>query len=127
MSHIRCICGNDIADNRENNRYKADLIADEDSKIWTHLAESLAGFMKAVSAGGRLSWLKETFSSGYPKNLTDLEVIYDTISGVTTECSRTVYECDKCGRLWVQADREMKEFKSFVPESGGYQGVLRKR
>lgn len=125
MSHLRCLCGNDIYDNTDNLPHKAEFYAHQDFDIWSKMPVLIADFLRASLRGERNTWIRNYFLPGYPLELDDEAVIQDAMTSVTDRCRRTMYECTKCGRLWLPLSPDESKFTSFVPENAGYQGLLK--
>jgi hypothetical protein len=85
-------------------------------------AEALIG---AVVAGDRESWIGRHFGDGYPRDLPNGAVFHDFVIGLLREFLDDVYECEACGRLWVQRPGTDNEFAPFLPESDKVERVLR--
>lgn len=122
MSKLGCKCGHVITDQTDSLPYKASLLRDEvDNEFWDEVHRELKPLVKAAesednaviaSAFGELSpWLSAA------------ENLQDRISSLYTHRMSTVYECQNCGRLWVQ-QHDHGRFFSYVPEEGAYGAIL---
>lgn len=122
MSKLGCKCGHVITDQTDSLPYKASLLRDEvDNEFWDEVHRELKPLVEAAesedsaviaSAFGELSpW----FSAA--------ENLQDRISSLYAHRMSTVYECQNCGRLWVQ-QHDHGRFFSYVPEDGAYGAIL---
>ena len=99
MSKLQCKCGHVVSDQTDDLSYKGEVIADQDWEgVWGAIA------LRYASRSDEL---------------------VDFITSVRLEFSRDVYECQGCGRLWVQEKPGAREFLSFAPEFERGSGVLR--
>lgn len=75
-------------------------------------------------AGDRESWLRRHFLECYSRDLSNGSMFHDFVSSLLREFLDDVYECEACGRLWVQRPSTDNEFAPFVPEAGKFERVL---
>lgn len=101
-----------------------DLIgAQDDACLDRDLCERIAKYIEAVQAGREKEWLHEQrpfWVGSHEVVVSDLAVM------VHLDFGRSVRECERCGRLHVQAAHGSNEYHSFVPDEPGYKGVLRR-
>jgi hypothetical protein len=123
LSKLKCACGHRIVDQAGALPYKAGLIADGD-RLWEDVAADVAAFVALRTARERARWLAARFGAGYPADATDAEAVHDIMTGAVLGVRRTVYECESCGRLWLQAHPDGQRFRGYAPEPPGT-GALR--
>ncbi len=73
----------------------------------------LTSFLHAVGTGRRSDWVRGHFGEDYPLNLSDAEVIDDIYSKVSDDKGRSIYQCPKCARLYVQKQLFTNEWDCF--------------
>ncbi len=122
MSKFKCYCGNIIRDQTDNVPYKAEYFADEnyeanDGKLVTFLAHLVEATEK-----GEQAVFRRQFPN--PEELDISAFISDNIASFQGRFGRFLYECEECGRLWVQYDRRRNLYTSYMPETE-IRGVLR--
>lgn len=135
MSKLRCICDHIIVDQSFHLPYKAEFIPDEDGgDDMEAVADALTASILAREKGQGESFLRTYFGEDwsyriYPPN-SDAEsilsnIVFDMITGVAGHSGRLIYECEQCGRLWVQKHVEYDKnvYGSYVPE-GAIRGAL---
>jgi hypothetical protein len=61
-------------------------------------------------------WIIERFGAEYPHDLVDRDVLNDAITGHFDQWSLAVYQCENCGRLWVQEEPYTNRYRPFHPE-----------
>ena len=123
-----CTCGHGIVDQTDFLPYKARILADEDTeKPVNQLADALAQYWEAREQGRetefiRAFWRSHGFTERgaeyYAKRLADkplATVLSELMSPFWSNYDRAIYECEECGRLWVQADRN--QYVSYQPET----------
>lgn len=98
MSKLAGKCDNVISDTTDNLPYKGEIISDQDwEAVW-----------------GAISQLPQA----------NVDQRSDKITGIRIGHSRDVYECTKCGRLWVERSPGTNEFVSYSPDSHQVEHVL---
>ncbi len=127
MSKLRCLCDHIIVDQSDNLPYKAYFVPDEDIDNDVDLfVAQLTALLTAHERGE-----PKTSSHGQPENDYPLDedtqdALYAAIGGMIYRSGRLVYECENCGRVWVQKHEEYDKnvFACYVPE-GKERGVFR--
>lgn len=90
MSKLLCKCGHVIVDQTDELPHKGELIRDQDwENVWG-----------AIASQSEL----------------DAEALMDFVIGLKIKYTRDVYECQACGRLWVQIEPEENAFRSYMPD-----------
>ena len=125
MSKMPCKCGHVISDVVCPCPTEADVIGhiayerfDED------FTQKVEAFLKAIREGRREEWIATNFSEVYPGNQSDADIISDIVSSSFHAQALCMAECENCGRLWLQRGVELNEYRSFVPDEGGFQRHL---
>ena len=126
MSKLGCTCGHTIRDQTDCLPYKGRFLRDYDiDAVCDAIERECEALIAAVVAGDRESWLRRHFLEMYPRDLPNGAVFHDFVSSLLREFLDVVYECEACGRLWVQRPGTDNEFASFAPEAGKVERVLR--
>jgi hypothetical protein len=125
MSGWRCHCGHIIRDNTDNLPYKARFFADGDQWAFDKLVDFYVGLIQAREEGRQGEFLTRHFGEGYPQNLTLEEIVGDGMS-VLFAAERLMYECENCGRLYLEPVPRARQLVRYLPESE-VRGVLRPR
>lgn len=124
---MRCLCGNIIVDQTDNLPYKGEFFADQDyDAYYGSLIDFLTAFITARESGKEEEFIEEHFTSAYPKNVKLLDIINDTIAASSAAFNHTMYECEVCGRIWMQTIARNNVFVPYFPETE-YRGILRGR
>lgn len=127
MSKLRCRCGHIIRDQTDNLPYKAFFVPDEDADVdMDAVVTQLAQFMAARERGDQGSFIREHLGGAWPDDENPETILYILLTGVIMRSGRLIYECESCGRLWIQkhAEYDKNIFASYLPESDE-RGVLR--
>lgn len=114
MGKFGCHCGYVISDsispcpNAGELRWQTeiDLASDE---IYATTKE----FLKSVDEGTDKDWVNNYFGDIYPKDFSLSEVIDDIYSVVFGRKGRSVYQCPKCERLYLQKEFYTNEWTCF--------------
>jgi hypothetical protein len=126
VSKLRCTCGHVIRDQTDFLRYKGRILRDyDDEAVYDAIERDCEALIKAVVAGDRESWLRRHFLEGYPRDLSNGAIFHDFVAKLLREFLDDVYECQACGRLWVQRTGSDNEFVPYMPESCRVERVLR--
>lgn len=123
MSRFGCTCGYTIVDITDFLPYKAYFLSDEDTETSMELVVNrLAKFVEAREQGKQDEFLAELMP--YLKSDGMRTLIRNLFSPPTFSMGRGMYECDECGRIWMQAQPHTNEWVSYLPESDK-RGILR--
>lgn len=100
---ISCICGNVLRDQTDSIPYKAHLVADQDYEdLLMGMEQQLVEILK--QGLGTPTTTSQSPSLG--------RVLWDAMRSYT----RTVYQCNNCGRLCLDAPHDQRELQWFKPE-----------
>jgi hypothetical protein len=104
------------------------ILREQDQEAYQDaVGRDIVEFFAAVDAGRRDVWIQEFFSTQYPTDLGNEEVVTDILLVHDRRFTLSVAECERCGRLWVQRRPGANSYRSFPPDEPGYAGVLRSR
>ena len=122
---FQCECGHIIRDQTDYLPYKAKFIPDEDEGAdFEAVIKNLAAFITAREAGKQYEFLRIHFGEDYPKGLTTEDIISDLLTR-RDRSARSIYECEICGRVFIQKHSEIDKnvYGAYIPE-GNIHGVL---
>lgn len=128
MASLTCPCGAVISDFDCPCPHQGVLMTDEDrSRFVEAFCRDVASLFDAIREGKRTRWIRGYFDSEHPQSLSDAELVED-IRDHLASCRETdVLECEACGRLHVAKAPDRNEYRSFVPDAGGYAKQLRRK
>lgn len=125
MSKLGCTCGHTIKDSTDKIPYKALCYADEDTPVYYEDIETLVDLLQAYAQEAREHALHPQ-SDEY--KLDDRSHIALQITRILSYHHvghlRDLFECENCGRLWLQVNPSENTYVSYLPE-GLARGVLR--
>ncbi|POA31873.1 hypothetical protein C1884_09690 [Pseudomonas sp. GW460-R15] len=122
MSKLGCKCGHVITDQTDSSPYKASLLRDEvENEFWDEVHRELKPLVEAAESGDKAA-IAEAFGEFAPW-ISATDELQGRISSIYIHRMSTAYECQNCGRLWVQKDASDR-FVSYVPEEGAYGAIL---
>jgi hypothetical protein len=118
MAKLRCQCGHLIVDQADNLAYKGRILRDQDAdQFFDQVSHTIATFVSALGEGTQQTWLVNHFTDVYPADATPEEVIHDLMAGAfLLRYSLTSYQCEQCGRIWIQEQPRAQAFRSFAPD-----------
>ncbi|HET8841453.1 MAG TPA: hypothetical protein VFN35_08295 [Ktedonobacteraceae bacterium] len=119
-----CSCGHIIRDQTNSLPCKARFTPDEDTDDDSdHLATILEEFILAREAGKQQEFLASHFAEDYPQDLPLQSIINDLLTREINLSMRVIYECEKCGRIFVEHHPAEARLAIYAPE-GETRGVL---
>ncbi len=90
------------------------------------MIEGINDYIDAVTNSKRDQWIIEHLGSDYPLNLANVSVLNDFVNWQIHNHSLTIYQCENCGRIWIQKVAEPNHFRSFYPDED-WKGTLQIR
>jgi hypothetical protein len=66
---------------------------------------------------------KRNFLPGYPTDLNKSQMIHDLLTSYLANKTQTIYECENCGRIWIQVG-QTNQFRSFYPDTKDTNGIF---
>lgn len=125
MAKLLCNCGHIIRDQTDYLPYKATFIPDEDNEVAvSETVKRIAQFIQAIESGQKEAYFQGHYGE-IRKYEDDMSLLWDLISYLDV-FSRLIYECENCGRLWIQKHKELDHniYSSYLPEMD-IRGVLK--
>lgn len=132
MSKLRCSCGYVISDSTDHLSYKAYFVADEDLQDVLErtgrAVDAVVKFIEARERGEQEQCLAE-HRLAYAGH--SLATIIEELIGLHDPFSisyeqRTMYECEECGRILLEAGPKNYVHLGYVPETNA-RGILRSK
>ena len=122
MSKMRCRCGHIISNNVCPSPTEAWLMSDRNGDAFAvRFAEVIEPFLAALRGGRREEWVAGRYGADPPLAISDASVLWDLLGDAQWDHQLSVAECEGCGRLWLQRGVGRNEYRSFVPDEGGYE------
>jgi hypothetical protein len=126
LSKLGCTCGNVIRDQTDFLRHKGHILKDYDLETaYNKIGEECQALILAIAQGNRDSWITRHYLPGFPRDLSDGDLFMSFVSNVLRKVQVDVYECEGCGRIWVQRPGTVNEFVPYSPDDGKLASVLR--
>jgi len=122
MSKLGCTCGHIIRDQSDQLSYKGRVLKDQDQEaVLEGIASDVALFIKSLLGEDKGEWIAQ-----FPwlQGKENSAVIWGIMTQYCLKYPVALYECENCGRLWVQKGVKSQEFVSYVPESSEIRAVL---
>lgn len=124
MSKLACVCGHIIQDQTDFIPYKARFVRDQDDESHHAYIDDIAAFIAAIKANERDQWIRSYFSSSYPTDISNSDIVNDIIVKYEGEFEGTLYQCENCSRVKIQV-QDKNLFTSFMPEDEDAPNVFR--
>ena len=119
---FKCTCGHLVADETDGIPNKAKLVPDIEFETYSDKADAaIVDFITSIMDGRREEWMSRHFTEGYPTDLSNAEMLGDILDWIYLGQTKEVYQCDNCGRIWIEKDGVNM---SFMPEGEGSKGIL---
>lgn len=127
MSKLKCRCGHIIVDQTDNLTYKADILPDQSfDRFLDSIDLIIKEFLNAEKNNDRQEWIKRNFNADYPDNLNDSQMLGDLVTNRYTNLFKKIYQCENCGRLFIQERNGENKFISFHPDKSDWKDILSK-
>ncbi len=121
---FKCRCGHIVVDRDSDLPYKGEIIRDQSYEDFYEKSSLLAGeFIKAINEGRRQDWIK-SFYEGRDLNVSDSGVISDIYCRASVENGLNIFQCESCGRIFIEKHSDSNAFVCFKPVSDDWKGVL---
>jgi hypothetical protein len=122
MSKLGCTCGYAICDQSDQLPYKGCVLKDQDREaVLEGIASDVALYIKSLLGKDKGEWIAQFPWLQDKKNGA---VIWGIMTQYCLKYPVDLYECENCGRLWVQKGVRSQEFVSYMPESSEIRAVL---
>jgi hypothetical protein len=122
VSKLGCTCGHVIHDQTDYLPYKGQVLKDQDHEVFfASIADALVEYLAGVRSGDLAEWSRKW---PFLRGKTDEHVAWSLMGWFWRRFAVDVYECEQCGRLWVQEGTESQQFVPFVAEDASARRVL---
>ena len=122
MSKLGCKCGHVIVDQTDSLPYKASLFRDQaENAFWDEMRLEIEPLVAAAESQDTAA-IAQAYGEFGPW-VNTAENVEGRIGSIHARRLTAVYECQGCGRLWLEKTAG-GGFVSFIPEEGGYQAIL---
>lgn len=102
---FQCTCGAVIRDQTDFLPFKAQYISDENwCDSYSKVSELILEFMKSIDEGKEKEWIKEFYDSESIDWASRETVIEDIQSKIRTDFEKAIYQCENCGRLYLETE-----------------------
>jgi hypothetical protein len=118
MNKLVCKCGNIIIAQTGDQSNKGSIIKGYDEEEFFDIVSGNIGILLNRKPGGidRIDWIIEEFGEDYPVDSSMDKVIRDYITKIGSMYFKRIYDCKKCGALWLQENESPTKFRYYQPE-----------
>ncbi len=124
---FRCPCGDIVTDSSVDAfHHEARILRKQGfSGTYDNPAEKVAQFIDAIRQGKRKEWV-DSFYGGRSRGveIKDSEVVFDIFDLAHHGLGLDMYQCDACGRIFIERIPGSFTYRSFKPEDEDWQGTL---
>jgi hypothetical protein len=120
-------CRNEISEQANFSWAKGSIIREQDAEnLFDIISENIAVLL-SFNPGEkeREDWIIEKLGNVYPIDNLWQEVLREYFVEIWCMHFNSIYECRKCGCLWIQEKYGSNKFKLFYSESGNYERIFR--
>ncbi|MBI1742494.1 tetratricopeptide repeat protein [Candidatus Acetothermia bacterium] len=126
MGSFLCKCGNWISTTDYPSPTAGTLYSEwAETEIEDDFLAEVDGFIRALREGRRKSWIEASLGDAYTSHLTDGDIVFQFVDESSDNYGLWVFECEVCGRLLIETAHGRNDYASFMPEEGGYRGLLK--
>ncbi|MBT5021103.1 MAG: hypothetical protein HON04_20420 [Planctomicrobium sp.] len=117
MGKFGCTCGNIISDVIAPNDVTGFVLSDKSSEIFCEsISDVIGDFFNHFNADTIEEWRAKHFNEMYPTSEPLGEMIHDVLFSRLMDVTLGMFECDECGRLWVQESPTVNKYKAYSPD-----------
>jgi len=117
MGKFGCTCGHAISDVIEPNEVTGQVLSNRCyDAYFDQVSDWIEEFIVYREAGDLEPWLMKRFGEKYPRSLPISSIIHDILTGRFIELTLAMYECDECGRLWIQEEPGKNVYHGYSPD-----------
>lgn len=121
---FKCACGFVIVDNGAVEHHMGRILREQDREIYHDLAtRDVVDFIKAIQAGKRREWIAEFYAQP-DFDLDDTSVVFDIWTRRDPTMMLDIYQCDACGRVYIEREPHTFRYRCFKPEHEDWRGAL---
>ena len=118
MAKLGCYCGNVISNSASPNETTGCLLGDKSEETFFEYLGTIADDLVAHAQANKLDeWRQKYLDKEHPV-ASPGSMFYDLIYKRFSALSLEVWECDRCGRLWVQQDPRSQQLRGYAPDPG---------
>jgi hypothetical protein len=117
MGKFLCTCGNVISDVKCPNEVTGHLLSDKSSdKFFESIASTVQDFADHYSDNRLTEWREKHFNNQYPSDVSPGDMVHDILTSKFMDLTLHVYECDACGRIWIQKKVGVNQYQCYASE-----------
>ena len=113
-----------IVDNGAVQHHMGSILREQSREDYYNRATNeVVEFIRAVQAGKRREWIEQFYGKpGF--DLEDGSVIFDIWTRRDPETVLDIYQCDACGRIFIERAPHSFAYRPFNPEEEDWRGTL---
>ncbi len=126
MSSFQCECGHILRDQTHHLPYKGEIIKNQAfEEFYEKSVQQIEEFIHALLADHRDEWVNDFYQySSKDYTMSNADVIFDILNRASVKNNLGMYQCESCGRIFIETDPQSSQFLSFTPEAQEWQNIL---
>ena len=117
MGKFACTCGHVISDCQCPNDVTGDVLSDKSFNVLSDAIVSVVqDYLEHLQKGQVDEWRTQHLGNDYPDDLSAGDMIEDVLTSKFWDLTLAMFECDQCGRLWVQRAVGVNEYRGYSPD-----------
>lgn len=117
MGKFGCSCGNIISDVAVPNEVTGFVLSDKSFDLFSNsISNVIDDFFTHLSSNSLEQWKAKHFNEVYPADVQPSGMIHDVLTDRLMEITLGMFECDSCGRLWIQENPTKNKYRGFAPD-----------
>ena len=117
MGKFGCTCGHVISDVQCPNEVTGWLLSDKSGEsFFKSISDTINDYLQHVANDDLRGWRAKHFNDMYPNDIPAGEMIHDVLTSRFFDLTLGAFECDKCGRLWLQQTPDMNHYHAYSPD-----------
>lgn len=121
---FRCQCGHVVVDDGRFEHIRGQILrAESFESVYEGPSKTIADFISAVAQGQRKEWIARFYGKS-DFDLPDHSVVFDIINYSHLRSGLDIYQCEACGRIFIETAPEAGTYRSFKPDDEEWKGTL---
>lgn len=117
MGKFGCTCGNVISDVACPNDVTGSVLSDRSGDaFYDAIATTVKDYLEHLHGNTVDEWRTKHFNDIYSDDLPGSEMIHDVLTSKLMDLTLAMFECDECGRLWIQTKPGVNEYRGYSPD-----------
>lgn len=95
--------------------------------LYQSIVNQLESFIQAIITGQEADWIDKFYDYPYAGRPSRSDTLFDIINWQTLRSAQQVFQCEQCGRLFVESKIDKCKLVPFVPDTEEWKDILAKK